>query len=104
MSDLVVQKIVEKSFNSAQDLITIYLEENSKALVKVLGVKYGNRVAMIEAKNKVKGVHGWKIVFGIQGKPNSQLLESKSTSPNNFTQSHYSNYNTNLVTQAEYYK
>ena len=58
MSDLVVQKIVEKPFNSAQDLISIYEEENSKALVAVLGVKFGDRVAMIEAKKKVKGVHG----------------------------------------------
>ena len=104
MSDLVVQKIVEKSFNSAQDLIDIYLEENSKALVTVLGVRFGNRVAMIEAKKKVKGVHGWKIVFGVQGRPNSQFLESKSTSPSSFTKSHYSSYNTTLITKEEYYK
>tara|TARA_Y100001956_G_C3979191_1_gene124336 strand:- start:158 stop:472 length:315 start_codon:yes stop_codon:yes gene_type:complete len=104
MSDLVVQKIVEKPFNSTQDLISIYQEENSKALVIVLGVRWGDRVAMIEAKKKVKGIHGWKIVYGVQGKPNSQFLESKSTSPNNFIQSHYSSYNTNLITQMEYYK
>ena len=104
MSDLVVQKIVEKPFNSAQDLIAAYLKENSKTLVKVLGVQCGDRVAMIEAKKKIKGVHGWKIVYGVQGKPNSQFLESKSTSPSSFTQSHYSSYNTNLITQTEYYK
>ena len=104
MADLVVQKIIDQQFNSAREIIEIYNNVNREQFVKVLGIRSGDTVAMIEPKKKVKGVHGWKIVFGVQGRPNSQCLESKSVSPNQFTQSHYSSYNTNLVTQEEYYK
>jgi hypothetical protein len=90
MSTIFVNKIVESTFNSADDLKALFYTHAYSGII--LGVIHGDRRATVEQKRMIKGVCGWRISYG-KDLGRAYILESKATGPNHFKQSLLCSYN-----------